>query len=380
MDKFNNGGLKMNFTINQKEFHNGIQIVQRAVSSKSTLPILKGIYLETKKNKGIKLIANDLEIGIEHWVNANILEEGSIVLPATELSNIIRELPSGNISFIVDLEHYQVDIKCLNSNFTLKGYQADEFPQLPEVENALKVSLPSNDFNNMIEEVKFSTSKDKTQPALTGGLLILTNQNINLVTTNTYRLAYSKIDHKNTLDKDIKVILPGTTLNELNHLIINETENIELLLNENYIRFSFNDIIFISRLIEGQFPNFRQVLPAEYNSKIKIDRIKLLNAVKRASLIARLDSNVISIKITEDKMSINSASTEYGNAHEVIEIKLEGPEQNIDIDASYLIDVLKILKEDVVILEMIGPLNPLTIKKESNNNYIYLIMPVRPGA
>ncbi len=370
----------MNLTINQKEFYNGIQIVQRAVSSKSTLPILKGIYLEAKKDKGIKLIANNLEIGIEYWVNADIIEEGSIVLPATELSNVIRELPSANISFNVDTDHYQVKIKCLNSNFTLKGYQADEFPQLPEVEDALKINLSSDKFNRMIEEVKFSTSTDQTQPALTGGLLVLSHENINLVTTNTYRLAYSKMNNKNTLKKEIKSILPGTTLNELNHLIVNEDENIELLLNDSYIRFTFNDIIFISRLIEGQFPNYKQVLPDKFNSQIKIDRIELLNAVKRASLIARLDSNVISIKITGDEMTITSTSTEYGNAHEVIEVKLEGPEQSIDIDASYLTDVLKILKDEVITLEMIGPLNPLTVKKESNNDYIYLIMPVRPGA
>ncbi|MFW6287246.1 MAG: DNA polymerase III subunit beta [bacterium] len=369
----------MNLIINQKEFYNGIQIVQRAVSSKSTLPILKGIYMEAHKDKGIKLIGNNLEMGIEYWVNADIIEEGSIVLPATELSNIIRELPSSEISFNVNLEHYQVNIECLNSKFTLKGFQADEFPQLPEVENAFRVNLPSDYFSQMIEEVRFATSTDQTQPALTGGLLVFTKDSINLVSTNTYRLSYSSMKNNMEIDENINIILPGSTLQELSNLIDNDGD-INLSLNNSYIRFSFNEIIFISRLIEGQFPNYMQVVPADYKSRVKVDRRELLDAVKRASLIARLDTNIISIKIEQDKMFIFSNSTEYGKAQEIIEVELEGPEQNIDIDASYLIDVLKVLKEEVIVMEMISPLNALTIKKENNTNFIYLIMPIRPGA
>lgn len=369
----------MNLIINQKEFYSGIQIVQRAVSSKSTLPILKGIYMEAHKEKGVKLIGNDMEIGIEYWVNADIKEEGSIVLPATELSNIIRELPSSDIYLDVDIEHYQVNIKCLNSEFTLKGFQADEFPQLPEVENAFRVNLPIDYFSQMIEEIKFATSTDQTQPALTGGLLVFTRENIHLVSTNTYRLSYSSMNYNMEIDENIKVILPGTTLNELNNLIDIEGD-INLSLNDSYIRFSFNDIIFISRLIEGQFPNYKQVIPVDYKSKVKVDRNELLNAVKRVSLIARLDSNIISIKIEQDKMSIFSNSTEFGKAQEFIEVELEGPEQNIDIDAGYLIDILKVLKDEIIIMEMIGSLNPLTIKKEKEDNFVYLIMPIRPGA
>jgi len=374
----------MNFTINQKDFYHGVQIVQRAVASRSTLPILKGIYLEAIKDKGLKLIANNLEMGIEYWVEANIIEEGVFVLPANELSNILRELPADEISFQVDEGNYQAKIKCLNSRFTLKGYQADEFPQLPEVEGALSFNFNSLTLKEMIEEVKFSTSTDQTQPTLTGGLLVLSPGEISLVATNTYRLAHSKRklnDNLNELDKEIKVILPGTTLNELNHLIVDEEEGeMNILLNESYVRFSFNEIVFISRLIEGQFPNYKQVIPVDFKSSVKIDRIEFLNAVKRVSLIARLDSNVITLAVNRDQMSISSTSTEYGDALELVEIELEGEEQTINIDANYLMDVLRTLKNELVNILLIGPMNPLTIKKYPEDEYIYLIMPIRPGS
>lgn len=370
----------MLFKIQQEDLHKGIQVVQRAVSSKSTLPILQGIYLEADLEKGLKLIGNDLEMGIEYWVKADIKEEGAIVLPATELSSIIRELPSAEVSFKADLEHFKVDINCLHSDFTLKGFQADEFPQLPEVEDALRFSLPAHKFYDILEEVRFSISSDQSQPALTGGLLVIDEKNVSMVTTNTYRLAYSTMENNNQLEEEIKVILPGKTLNELYSLIDKDTEQIDVLLNENYVRFSFEDIIFTSRLIEGNFPNYKQVIPSEFKTLIRVDRKELLNAVKRVSLIARLDSNVISIEINEDKMNIFSTSSEFGDAHETLEIDLEGDKQQIDIDASYLLDVLKVLKDDVVILKMIGAINPMTVMKENIDNYIYLIMPVRPGA
>lgn len=370
----------MIFKIKQNEFNHGIQVVQRAVSSKSTLPILQGIYMEADKEKGLKLIGNNLEIGIEYWVEADIIKEGSIVLPTTELAGIIRELPAAEIYFEANLEKYQVDIDCLHSDFTLKGYQADEFPQLPEVDDATEFVLPAEKIYNALEEIKFATSSDQSQPALTGGLLISEGSNLSLVTTNTYRLAYSIMKDAWNLDGDIGVILPGKTLNELYTLIDSDCEQIHILLNNNYVRFSFKDIVFISRLIEGEFPNYKQVIPSDFKSIIRVDRRELLDAVKRVSLIARLDSNVISIRVNEDSMDVYSSSSEYGDARESLEIELEGEKQEIDIDAGYLLDVLKVLKDEVVVIKMIGAIKPMTVTKFEEDNYIYLIMPVRPGA
>ncbi|MTI61880.1 MAG: DNA polymerase III subunit beta [Firmicutes bacterium] len=371
----------MLFNIFQKDFYNGIQIVEKAVSSKSTMTILTGIYIEAVLDKGIHLIANNLEIGIEYWVDAEIKEEGAIVLPAVQLTNIIRELPAADVLFKADMEHFNVNINCLNSEFNIKGFEADEFPQLPEIKGSYSLKVPSLNYKEMIDEVKFATSNDQTQPALTGGLMSINDNSMNLVTTNTYRLAFSKINNTSVIDQNINVILPGNTLNELSHLIDNDNnEDLTMLISENYIRFNFNDIVFISRLIEGKFPNYQQVLPDSSNTKVKIDRTEFSKAVKRVSLIARHDTNVVTLIINQNWMDIKSNKSDIGNAHETIEIELEGDTQKIDVDANYLMDVLKVLKEDTIVIELIGSLNPLTIKKEINGDYIYLIMPVRPGA
>lgn len=370
----------MKFNIFKKDFYQGIQIVQRAVSSKNTLPIITGIYIEAIKDKGLHLMATDLEIGIEYWINTDIIEEGSIVIPANQLTGIVRELPAADIQFEVNEDNYQIKIKCLTSEFVLNGFQAEEFPQLPEVDIPKKFNLPAGKFKEMIQEVKFSTSTDQSQPGLTGGLMVIEDDFIKMVTTNTYRLAYRQLNLDKLGKERMEVIIPANTLNELVNLISDDEENIEVLVNDNYIRFNFNDIILISRLIEGKFPNYRQVMPSDYNTRVKVDRNNLLMAVKRASLIARLESNIISISIDNDVMNINSIKSDSGHAHEEVEIEKEGPEQRINIDAGYLLDVLKALKDEIVVLDLIGPLNPLTVKKESDDDYVYLIMPVREEA
>ena len=368
----------MKFKINQKDLYQGIQIVQKAVASKQTMPILTGIYMEASKDRGIHLIGTDLELGIEHTISeAEVINEGSIVIPANNFSNLVRELPKEKINFAADLDNYEIKIECLNSKFELKGYDPNEYPQLPEINIPKKMNIETDKLQNIIKEVEFSTATDETQPALTGALLAVDNENgITMVSTNTYRLAYSNINITPDIEESIKVILPGKTLNELNRLL--EGDNTEIEIDSNYASFKFNDITVISRLIEGQFPNYQQVMPNQYNTRVTVDKNKLKKAVKRASLIARMDSNIISLKVSDERLIINSANSDTGHAHEEVAVDIEGPEQNINIDAGYLLDVLKIIDRDEIILELIGPLNPLSLKKtEEERSYTYLIMPVR---
>jgi len=369
--------LIMKFKIEQKDLYEGIQIVQKAVANKQTMPILTGIYLEAKKDKGLHLIGTDLELGIEHYINADIKEEGSIVIPANSFTQLVRELPKEKINFDVDLDNYQINLSCSNSKFNLKGYDPDEYPQLPEINVPENFTLATEDLKKLIREVEFSTSNDETQPALTGSLFNINENEIIMVSTNTYRLAYSRMETDFNFEnkEEIEIILPSKTLNELTRLL--DGEEVEIFVDSNYIKFNFQDITIISRLIEGKFPNYRQVMPDKYNTKVFVDKKPLQNAVKRASLIAKMDSNVLNLKIKDNKLIINSANSEQGYAHEEINIDVEGPDQKITIDAGYLLDVLKIIDDDKVTLELIGPLNPFTLKKVDNDNYIYLIMPVR---
>jgi|AntRauTorckE6833_2_1112554.scaffolds.fasta_scaffold00096_51 DNA polymerase-3 subunit beta len=368
----------MNFTITKKDFYQGLNITTRACASSNTMPILKGILIEASKEKGIHLMGTDLEIGIENWVPAEVESEGRIVLPSNHLKNIIRELPDEDILFEVNLDNYKAKITCLNSKFEINGFNPEEYPQLPDVNIPTNLEIPTAKLKKIITEVEFSTSNDQTKPVLTGALMVIDDKSIKMVSTNKYRLAYSKIDNNNDIDKKINIILPGSTIKEISNLL-NEEGTVKMKVNENYASFEFNDIIVVSRLIEGKFPNFEQVIPDEKNSTVVINKNYLNSAIKRASLIAKLDSNIVSLKTQDNKIIIESEDSDSGSAHEEVPIQLEGENHKISVDASYLLDVLKVIDDKKVKLDLIGSLNPLVVKKENNDDYIYLIMPIRPG-
>lgn len=368
----------MKFKVEKKDFYKGLNITYRACSSSNTMPILKGILIETAKDKGLHLMGTDLEIGIENWVPAEVKEEGKIVLPANQLRNIIRELPDEEINFTADLEKFRSNIDCLNSQFSINGYNPEEYPQLPDVSIPTELEIPAGKLKKIINEVEFSTSTDQTQPVLTGALLVIKEEKIEMVSTNKYRLAYSKLENKNNIEEKLEIIIPGSTIKEISNLL-EEEGTVKMKVNENYASFNFNDIIVVSRLIEGKFPNFQQVIPDEKNTTITVNKDYLQSAVKRASLIARLDSNIVSLKSEDNRLLIESEESDSGSAHEEVPIQLEGENHKISVDASYLLDVLKVVDVEKVNLDLIGSLNPLVVKKEKSNDYIYLIMPIRPG-
>jgi DNA polymerase-3 subunit beta len=373
-------GYTLKFSITQNDLYEALNIVRRAVAKNKTLPILTGIYLKLEKNNLI-LKATDLELGIEYSIKVDAENEGAVVLPAGQFLNIVRELPSETIYMDLDKDKWQMEIKCLNSLFKINGYDPDEFPNLPQVEESARFNLPGAKFKTMLQKVRISTSKDETQPALTGALFVVKPEEVRMVSTNTYRLSYVDSPLKTEVEDNIEVILPGSTLQELNNLL-EDGGSVEIIVDSNYARFQFAGIVLISRLIEGKFPNYELVIPDEFNSKFSADLSQLHSAVKRASLIAKLDANIISISADDGVLDINSSEGSSGYAHEEVKIDLSGPDQKINIDAGYLIDVLKVLSEEEINIEMIGPLNPLVVKDESEDGgkFIYLIMPVRAQA
>ncbi|MCK8824526.1 DNA polymerase III subunit beta [Fuchsiella alkaliacetigena] len=365
----------MEIKINQKEFYNGIQTVRKAVSTNNALPILSGILIKTEKDK-LKLVATDLELGIECTVEANILEKGAVVLPATYLANIIRELPKEKLKLKVNSNN-NTKIEFKRSQFKINGSPADEFPLLPEIESGINYTLSSAFFKDMINRTKFATSQDESRPFLTGGLLLIENNELKMIATDSYRLAYSN----SRLDKEFKnseVIIPSKTLEELSKLLTSEEEEeIKVVITENQILFNFLNITLISRLIEGQFPSYQQVLPDSSKTEVEIDKNQLLNATKRASLLAKDNSNIIKVELKDNFLIIKSNSPEVGESYEQIKVDQKGENTEIAFNASYLIDVLKVIEEEKVLMNLSGSLNPGVIKEIDNNDYIYIIMPVR---
>ncbi|MDR5658913.1 DNA polymerase III subunit beta [Serpentinicella sp. ANB-PHB4] len=365
----------MRFLIQKKSLLSAISIVQKAVSSKTTLPILKGIYIEAIDNH-LKFIATDLDIGIEHVTESNIFEEGAVVIDAKLFSEIVRKLPDSEVEIYLDEQ--KLIIKAEGTEFSIVYYPTDDFPELPVVEEKSTYKLNNHVLKSMIRQTVFATSQDEMKPVFTGVLIEIQENELNMVALDGYRLALKKAEIEN--DTNNKAIIPAKTLNEVSRIMDDAEEIIFMSLSEKHALFTLGQTRLISRLLEGEFINYKQIIPKEFKSKIRINTKKLLESVERAALISREGkNNPLKITIKDELLVINSNS-ELGNVHEQINIELEGEEIKIAFNSKYLLDVLKIIEDDYVFIEFMTSINPGLIKPEDDTNYQYLILPVRIAA
>lgn len=367
----------MEFVIDRDKLLQGVQNVQRAISPRSTLPILTGILFEVSDR--LKLSATDLEIGIENVLEAKINSKGKVVLPAQYLSNIVRELPSAPIYLKKKDNSQTVNIVCENSEFYIHGFDPEEFPVLPDIEAEVTYNFKPEVLEDIIEKVKIAISTDETQPALTGALMTLEGNTLEMASTTGYRLAYKKEKLEVGTEEKVEAIIPQKTLTELARLISIEKEEEELRVSaaKSQMLFQLGNTTIISRLIDGQFPNYKPVIPKDYSTRVVCDRNQLLQATKRASLVAQNDSNIIHLEFKGDRLVITVSESQIGTAYEEVRIEQEGSNLEMSINASYLLDVLKVLRNEKIVMEMSGPLSPCVVKTDNEEEYIYIIMPVR---
>ncbi|MBM7615593.1 DNA polymerase III subunit beta [Alkaliphilus hydrothermalis] len=364
----------MHFSCPQKNLLNSISIVQKSVSSKTTLTILKGIYLEAKMGQ-LKLVGTDLEIGIENIIEADVRKEGSIVIDARLFSEIIRKLPDSNVEISID-ENSQILIKCEHTEINILSQSASEFPELPVVEEEQTYLIPQEIFRNMIRQTVFATSQDESRPILTGVLVEIEESILNMVALDGYRLALRR-GSINAVD-NYKVVIPAKTLNEISRIMnMDEDEPIKVSLTENHGLFTIGNTKLISRLLEGEFINYNQILPKEYKSRVKINTKNLLNSIERASLLGREGkSNLVKFTIKDDKMIITSNS-ELGKVYEEIPIQLEGNDLEIAFNSKYFIEALKVIEDEEIFITLTTGVSPGIIRPVDNDNYVYLVLPVR---
>ncbi len=368
----------MKFSANKDTLQHGVQVVHRAVSTKNPLPVLSGILLKTENNR-LSLTATDLELGIECSVPVNVEKEGGVILPARYLSEIVRRLPDVRINIEVNSENNTL-IKYGESEFNLLGMPADEFPILPAIDSESVLVIKQELFKNMIKQVVLATSADDNRPIFTGILMeIESDSNIRMVATDTHRLAYrsAKLENGERKKFEKAVIIPGKTLNELSRILTGEGEDLQIAFGENQVVFEIPGVKFISRLIEGQFPNYKQVIPQGCKTKIRIRTRELLDSTERASLLAKEGTNIVKMNVSEEKLTITSNSPEIGKIEEHIHIKMEGEATQIAFNSKYIIDVLKVIDSEEVFLELTGSLSPGIIKPTESENYLYLILPIR---
>jgi len=351
----------------------GVTTAQRGVSSKNPMPILSGILLSAKDNR-LELQATDLEMGIQCSIPANIQEEGSIVLPAKYMGEIVRRLPDAPIQIDTG-QGTNALIRYGQSEIIINGFEADEFPAFPAPQRKNSLTLSEENLKEMLRQVLFATSVDENRPVFTGVLMEISNGSLKLVATDTHRLALrnEKIEQK---ADELSIIIPGKALNELARVIGTPDRQVELSFGENQIIFSMEDTCLISRLIEGQFPNYRQVIPNGYRTRLRMKTKELLEAIERASLLARVGTQIVRLTIEEEKIII-SANTEVGRIHEEVSTFLDGETTSISFNAVYLIDALRSVGSENIYLDLSGPLSPGILRPVEADNYISLILPVR---
>lgn len=351
----------------------GINIVQKAVSTKSTLAILEGILLEA--NEQFKLTGNDLELGIECYVEADIKNTGSIVLNSKMFGDIVRRLPDSEVLIEV-LPNNSVIIECENSHFELKGIPSDSYPALPSIKKENAFIIKQKIAREMIRQTIFAVSIDENRPILTGSLLECKDNNVTIVSIDGYRLALrrSKIEDEN---QNFNVVIPGKTLNEIVKILQPVDDSISIYSSQNQILFDMGNCKVVSRLLEGEYLNYNSIIPQEFETKIRVKTKELLSSIERASLITAEEKKYpVKFNISDDKLIISS-NTEIGAVREEVRVDTTGNKLDIGFNPRYFIEALKVIDDEEIDIHFTSSIGPCTIRPIENNDYAYMILPVR---
>ena len=363
----------MNFRCDKAILQEAIFTVQKAVTGKTTMPILGGILINAYEDE-ILLTGSDLDLSIEKKIKSDVLEQGTVVIDAKLLGEIIRKLPNDTVE-IKTLDNNSVQICCQKSKFTLIHMNADEFPELPKINENMIFSIPQKKLKNMIKGTLFATATDDSRPILTGVLFEIKEKKLNLVALDGYRLALKseELDTENT----INAVIPGKTLSEVSKILDESEENVKITFTPNNILFSLDGTKIISRLLDGEFIKYSSIIPEEYKLKITSKRLELLECIERASLMGKEgNTNLVKFDIEEDVLVITSNS-QLGMVREEVNILLQGQPLQIAFNSKYLIDVLRIIEEEEIVLELSSSISPCLIKNNNYDNCTYLVLPVR---
>jgi len=365
----------MKLSVNQALLSKVLNVVSKAVSSRTTIPILKGILLKTTP-EGLKLSSSDLDISIEKTVPVTVLEEGSVVVPASLFTDIVKMLPNGDVEIETD-PSLNVTIRCLTSEYTIVGQAPDEFPNIGEINAREVFEFDKNTFRDMITKTAFAASIDESKGIIVGILMELDEGRMNMVALDGFRMAVARSSVP-SLDRK-KIIISARILNEINKIIMDipDAETVRLTLDEKRGVVDISDTKIIIRLLEGEFIRYKDILPKEHKVRVNVNRKELVDSIERASVMARKGkNNLIVLSVTEDRMTITSRSEE-GTVREELFINLEGEELKIGFNAKFILDALKAVDDDEVLLDMNTSVSPCLIKPVSGNAYEYLILPVR---
>ena len=351
----------------------GVNIVSKAVPTRTTMAILECILIDASTNE-IKLMANDMELGIETRVEGEIAERGVIALDAKIFSEIVRKLPDSDVMIETDAS-FKTVISCEKAKFNIPGKSGEDFAYLPMIEKDEPLTISQYTLKEMIRQTIFSIAVNENNKLMTGELFEVKDNNLRVVTLDGHRISIRTIELKESYEP-IKVIVPGKTLNEISKILSAETdENVSIFFTDNHILFEFDQTMVVSRLIEGEYFRIDQMLSSDYETKVRVNKKEFLSCIDRATLLVKEgDKKPIIVNITDSGMElkINSA---LGSMNEEIDIQKQGKDLMIGFNPKFLIDALRVIDDEEVDLYMVNPKAPCFIKN-AEESYIYLILPV----
>jgi DNA polymerase III subunit beta len=366
-------------SVMQENLARGLSVVSRAVSTRSTLPVLANVLLKTE-DAGLKLTATNLEIGITYWVPGKIESDGATTVPAKLLTDYVNALQGGER---IDLELLAGETLHLRSGrfeSHIKGISADEFPAIQTAGDRPTTRIAQNVLRTALEETAFAAASDEARPILTGVLARFEGDTVTLAAADNYRIAVKTIPILDSVP-ETSVVIPARALNELARVLSDVDQPIDIVLAQarNQILFHLDGVDLVSRLIDGQFPNYQQVLPQSHTTRAVLDREELLRAVRPAALIAHESANIVKLQIESNGESgvTVSANAEVGDHVGQVEASVEGDGTTIAFNARYLADVLTNVEADQFALELNGPLSPGVFKPVGDDRYVHVVMPVR---
>lgn len=364
---------QMKLVCSKENLLNGLSVVSKAVPSKTTMSILECVLLDCSQGC-IKLVANDMELGIETVVEGTILEAGIVALDAKIFLDIVRKLPDNDVSLSVDA-NYRASITCEKARFTILGKAGDDFAYLPQIERNEAVVVSQFTLREVVRQTIFSIADNDSNKLMTGELFEIDGDVLKVVSLDGHRISIRRITLKNSYQPR-KAVIPGKTLNEISKILSGDTDrDVAVYFTDKHVLFEFDSTIVVSRLIEGEYFRIDQMLTTDYETKVVINKREFLNCIDRATLLVKEgDKKPIIINIIDGSMELKIKSA-VGSMNEQIDIDKFGRDLMIGFNPKFLIDALRVIEDEKITLHLVNPKAPCIIRNE-DQSYIYLILPV----
>jgi len=362
----------MKFSATKEKLLEGLQQVQNVVSTRTTLPILSNVLLQAKEG-AVHLTTTDLDVGVRGSFEASVDKVGATTLPARRLFTIIRELPSSEIAIEVDGKN-AASIRSGQSFFKILGLPEEEFPPLPKFENAKVVTMRQKDLYDGLRKTAYAISTDETRYVLNGVLFSFKENKLTLVATDGRRLAMLDIELEFPRSHEAEIIVPTKAVTELQRLLKDDGE-VKISVGSGQIAFDLNNTLLVSKLIEGNYPNYKQVIPSEAKERVTLERETFLNSLRRVSLLASDKSNSIKLNFSKNNIEITANTPEVGEARESLPVAYKGRDFSIAFNPEFLMAPLRNLTEDEVFFDLIDEMSPGVLKIQTP--FLYVLMPMR---